>query len=568
MFEKLKNLRIKKRLTASSMITVSLAGIASLLAVLIIVYVVGRYNHVLSYYAFPQGDLGRAMAELADIRSATRGAIGYDDAELVQDIIGQHDQAIINLEELLEPIKESVVTDVGQESYDQIINTLEVYLKIDAKVIDLGTTQTPEARAQAQELAVKEMAPAYEEVHTAFVAFMDANIVLGDQTQDHLNTLINILMIAIVIIIIIASVVSIKIGTGIANGIATPLQELGLRLKTFAEGDLSSPFPEYTYEDEVGDMLISVEKTTDKLKLVFADLQDLFGKMAEGNFDIHTSCEEEYIGEYSGLLLSVRKMISQIDSTLKEVKSASDMVSVGASNLAQAAQAMAEGATDQAASVQQMQATMNEIGVELGKTVEENNEAYRQARKVADQAEASRGEMSVMTEAMERINETSQRIQNIIGEIEDISSQTNLLSLNASIEAARAGEAGRGFAVVADQIRRLAEQSAKSAVNTRTLIEGSIHEIEIGNEAALRTSDVLSHVVSAIQEIAQTSKRLSETSVQQSEAMQQAEAGISRISEVVQANSATAEESSATSEELSAQAVSLDELVSMFQLKG
>ena len=567
MFEKLKNLRIKKRLTASSMITVGLASLASLLAVFIIIYVVGRYNHVLSYYAFPQGDLGRAMAELADIRSATRGAIGYDDPELVESIVGQHDQAIMNLEELLEPIKDSVVTDVGQQSYNEIVDTLDGYLKIDAEVIKLGTTPTAEARAQAQKLAVEEMAPVYEKVYAAFVAFMDANIVLGDETQDHLNTLINILIIAIIVIIVIASIVSIKIGTGIASGIATPLQELGTRLKTFAEGDLSAPFPEYTYEDEVGDMLISVEKTTDKLKMVFADLQDLFGKMAEGNFNIRTSCEEEYIGEYSGLLLAMRKMISQIDSTLKEVKSASDMVSVGASNLAQAAQAMAEGATDQAASVQQMQATINEITIALEKTVEENNEAYIQARKVADEAEASRGEMSVMTEAMERINETSQRIENIIGEIEDISSQTNLLSLNASIEAARAGEAGRGFAVVADQIRRLAEQSAKSAVNTRNLIEGSIHEIEIGNEAATKTSEVLSHVVSAIQGIAQTSKRLSEVSIQQADAMQQAETGISRISEVVQANSATAEESSATSEELSAQAISLDELVSMFQLK-
>uniref|UniRef100_UPI004057A589 methyl-accepting chemotaxis protein n=1 Tax=Agathobacter sp. TaxID=2021311 RepID=UPI004057A589 len=568
MFEKLKNLRIKKRLTASSMITVALASLASLLAVFIVVYVVGQYDHVLTYYAFPQGDLGRAMSELADIRSATRGAIGYDDKELVQNIMQQHEQAIQNLEELLEPIEESVVTDVGRESYNEIVETLEAYLEIDEKVFELGTTADTESRKQAQELAVAEMAPAYEAVHVAFANFMDANVSLGDETQAHLNVLVNILIMAIIVILLIASAVSIKIGTVIANGIATPLQELGARLKTFAEGDLSSEFPEYAYDDEVGDMLVSVGKTTDKLAMIFEDLQDLFAKMADGNFNIHTSCEEEYIGEYNGLLVAIRKMISQIDATLKEVKNASDMVSIGASNLAEASSALAGGAADQAASVQQMQATINEITAELEQTVGENNEAYEQARKVAEEAEASRQEMSVMTEAMERINETSQRIGNIIGEIEDISSQTNLLSLNASIEAARAGEAGRGFAVVADQIRRLAEQSAKSAVNTRSLIEGSIHEIEIGNEAATRTAEVLSHVVAEIQEIAATSKRLSEASIQQAEAMQQADAGITRISEVVQSNSATAEESSATSEELSAQAINLDELIGMFRLKG
>ena len=87
--------------------------------------------------------------------------------------------------------------------------------------------------------------------------------------------------------------------------------------------------------------------------------------------------------------------------------------------------------------------------------------------------------MTAMVDAMTRINETSKNIENTISEIEDIASQTNLLSLNASIEAARAGEAGRGFAVVADQIRQLAEQSTKSAVDTRELIEGSLEGVEL-----------------------------------------------------------------------------------------
>ena len=172
-----------------------------------------------------------------------------------------------------------------------------------------------------------------------------------------------------------------------------------------------------------------------------------------------------------------------------------------------------------------------------------------------------------MMEAMERINETSQKIGNIIAEIEDIASQTNLLSLNAAIEAARAGDAGRGFAVVADQIRNLAEQSAKSAVNTRELIEGSIHEVEVGNEAAQRTSQVLADVVNEIHVIADTSKMLSEITTQQAVSMEQAEQGVIRIAEIVQSNSATAEETSATSEELSAQAVSMDELVARFVLR-
>ena len=175
--------------------------------------------------------------------------------------------------------------------------------------------------------------------------------------------------------------------------------------------------------------------------------------------------------------------------------------------------------------------------------------------------------MESMMDAMNRINEASQNIGNIISEIEDIASQTNLLSLNASIEAARAGEAGRGFAVVANQIRKLAEQSTRSAVDTRQLIEGSLAEVEAGNRAAQRASVSIASIISGIKAIAKSSQELSEISKEQSSAMQQVEQGINQISEVVQTNSATAEETSATSQELSAQATTMNDLVSQFKLK-
>ena len=181
--------------------------------------------------------------------------------------------------------------------------------------------------------------------------------------------------------------------------------------------------------------------------------------------------------------------------------------------------------------------------------------AYDEAYKYAEIAEGSRGDMEVLVQAMSRINETSEKIGAIITQIEDIASQTNLLSLNASIEAARAGEAGKagkGFAVVADQIRNLAEQSAKSAVDSKALIEAAIHEVGDGNMYAEKASTSLREVVDGIQAIADSAKKIKEISIEQADSMEQVEATAERIAEAVQNNSAAAQETSATSEELTA----------------
>ncbi len=215
----------------------------------------------------------------------------------------------------------------------------------------------------------------------------------------------------------------------------------------------------------------------------------------------------------------------------------------------------------------ELHTTISEITSAMEKSAQSADESYIKAQQYADKADNSREEMNSMMAAMERINAASNRIGDIISEIESIASQTNLLSLNASIEAARAGESGRGFAVVADQIRVLANQSAKAAVDTRELIEGSIREVADGNHAAENAANAISSVVDGIKEIADFSRGLKSMMVDQTDAMRHAEQGINQISEVVQSNAATAEEASATSEELSAQATILNSLIGQFSLK-
>ncbi len=566
MLKKLQELRIEKRLKKSSLITLLLACIATVLAVTAMIIMIVRYNHTLTYYAFPQGDIALAMNEYAEIRSATRAVIGYENEDAIQTVLAQHEACITDLEGMMQTISETMITKEGKAAFEKMQTALAAYMAKDAEVLELGKTTDEELSAQAQKIAIEELTPLYDAADEAFMELMSLNVEKGDSEQDMLLTLSIIFIVIIVLVLLVAFILSTKLSTDTAKGIVEPMDQLIDRLNTFSEGDISSPFPENDKDDEIGDMIKAVSSTTSKIQNIVNDMDNLLGEMATGNFAIHSSCPDEYVGEFNGLLEAARDMNHQISTALNDVKDSSEMVSTGSANLAEAAQSLAEGATDQAASIEELQAMVSEISTSLGRTATDATNAYEKATQCADEIQRSSSEMEVMVEAMEKISETSKSIGNIIVEIEDIASQTNLLSLNAAIEAARAGEAGKGFAVVADQIRTLADQSAKSAVSTKELIEEAINKVNVGNQVAVKTSESLTTVVDMIQTIATSSKEISEMVTREAESVEQADQGIIRISEVVQSNSATAEETSATSEELSAQAVTMDDIVSKFIL--
>lgn len=562
-----KGLRIQERLKKAFNIVIVIAAVASLIAVISILVIASNYRKALDYYALPQGDIGMLMNEHAECRAAMRGIIGYEDQEEIDLMMEQHAEHKEEVYKLIEVIRPTMITDEGQAALAEIESALDAYFAKEAEVIEIGASTDQELSRQAQKMAINEMTPLYNEVDNAIENLMAVNV----QKEQQMNTILMFLVYGslVVLLIAVAAMVTIskKISSKIARGIAKPLGELESRFAGFADGDLKSEFPTSDAKDEIAGLMNTSHDMVDRLNAIIFDVERLCKEMGDGNFNVNTDCEDAYVGDFRHLLTAIHTMNSNVSSTLTEVNEAAEQVNVGATNLAEAAQELAEGATDQAASVEEMVATMNTLSEGLKDTTNSVDRAYQQATKCAADAQVSREEMGNMVASMNRISETSKKIENIISEIEDIASQTNLLSLNASIEAARAGESGRGFSVVADQIRTLADQSAKSAVDTRTLVESTLYEIEEGTKVAYRTSDVLDGVVEAIQRIADAAKMLSEDSEQQALAMEQADAGIERISDVVQSNSAAAEESSATSQELSAQAMSMHDLVGRFELK-
>lgn len=512
-----KNLKIQERLKKCFTVVTLLASIAGVIGAIMMLIISTQYKHALTNYGFSQGDIGKAMIVFADARSAARGVIGYNDTDMIATMKQIHDEKKQKFDDYWAIVANTCVTGTEKDLYEQVNTLVQQYWDAEAQAMEIGVSTDNEDSIKAQQMMNDTVDPLYEQVYSLTADLLDANVNEGDSLAARLSA-------------------------------------------------ISIPFPIVDTHDEVADIIQTANEMKETLNIVIADCGKHLADMASGNFDIKSDCPEVYQGEFEKLLLAMRDMKNQMIVTLRSIEDASSQVSAGSTNLAEASQSLAEGATEQAGAVEELQATITSITENIEKAADQAHESYVQAKQYADEADNSRAQMTAMVDAMTRINETSKNIENIISEIEDIASQTNLLSLNASIEAARAGEAGRGFAVVADQIRQLAEQSTKSAVDTRELIEGSLEEIAEGNKAADKAAASIETVVEGIDKIAESSKNISQVSRDQATAMDQAEQGVNQISEVVQANSATAQESSATSEELSAQAVSLDELISKYIL--
>lgn len=481
--------------------------------------------------------------------------------EVIKDLESQIQDTGAKLNEIISADSDA---QKGQDDYETASAAWEEYRAASDEILKLSREGK---QKEAANLMIGEVYEEYQSFAETLTILRNAFQVELDQAKTMANVCTIIIFVVIVAAGLAIAVVTTLIGRIITNSITEPVEQIEAAVASLRKGELSNvEMLTYESEDEFGDTIRNLKEAMGILADYVREISAEVKAIAQGDLTRNGDDITDFLGDFSELKESLLYILKRFNSTLAEISNLAEQVSSNASEVENASKSLADGATEQAGVIEELNATIGTVVDLAADTAKETQSASARVKASVNRANEEKEKMNELLTEMEHIIEISKEIGNIITDIEDIASQTNLLSLNASIEAARAGEAGRGFAVVADQIGKLAADSAKSAVNTRDLIDKTLVEIEKGNNITRTTAEAFNQIIADMESFAELAQNTMEKANSQAESLEQIGQGIEQLSGVVQGNAASSEENTAISINLAEGAAKMHDRVNIFKL--
>jgi methyl-accepting chemotaxis protein len=373
------------------------------------------------------------------------------------------------------------------------------------------------------------------------------------------NAKFKLLLKIILVMLIVGIVGCVLMAMFIRNSVTEPINKIVEEVQELEKGHIGTRL-NLNRTDEIGSLASSMDSLADSLQ---NEVVSSLAMMARGDltFEVTPRDEQDVVRG------ALQKSCADLNKLMAQIHVAVDQMNTGASQVADTSQSLSQGATEQAASLQEISSSLHQLGQQTTTNAANANQADQLSNISKAQAGKGNRQMQQMVEAMAEINDSGNNISRIIKVIDEIAFQTNLLALNAAVEAARAGRHGKGFAVVAEEVRNLAARSAQAAKETASLIEGSTEKTKIGSDISSQTAEALNEIVASVNQVSGLVVEIAVSSNEQAQGISQINLGVGQIDQVAQLTTANAEELAASAEELSSQSSELRGLLSSFRLK-
>ncbi len=454
---------------------------------------------------------------------------------------GTEDKAILDLRTQLEPLH--------KELHESAAYVLELY-----------NTDPAQAQAYYQETISSNLGVLVGLLEQV----VERCVELNDLSALHMEQTVHTMHIVTGAGLLLTLVLLLSLVLYIMRRVLKPILLITAKTKPLQDGCMKIEL-NYDANDEIGDLARTLKQSIDRINKYIEDINRMMSQLSGGNFDVEASVP--FIGDFRSISESIDSFTASLSLAMNNINDVEHKVFGHAQSLSNSSQMLAEGATDQAAAVEELTATTDDLARSAEKNIQMATEMRDNAHLTGDQVNLSSQQMEQLISAMTDISDTSQQIENIISTIENIAFQTNILALNAAVEASRAGEAGKGFAVVAKEVRDLAAKSDQAAKATKELIENSVQAAGKGSRIVEEVSTSLKKTLTLVTQSNDAVEEFADAVQIEATAISQVSEALGQISNVVQTNTANSEESAAVSAELFEQVNQMQKQTSRFKLK-